>query len=60
LQHAEKYGSLAYAEIFITLAELFGKFSMKLFKTEREDIDQVHDFFSPFSDSERGLRVTIE
>jgi hypothetical protein len=33
---------------------------MKLFETERGDIDQVHDFFSPFPDSEKGLRVNIE
>jgi hypothetical protein len=59
-QDAEKYGSLAYAEIYITLAELFGRFNMKLFETERGDIDQVHDFFSPFPDSEKGLRVNIE
>jgi hypothetical protein len=44
----------------VTIAKLFGSFNMKLCETEEDDIKQVHDFFSPFPDSERGLRVTIE
>ena len=52
--------SLASSELYVTIAKLFGSFDMKLFETEENDIKQVHDFFSPFPDSERGLRVTIE
>jgi len=51
---------LASSELYVTIAKLFGGFDMKLFETEEDDIKQVHDFFSPFPDSERGLRVTIE
>jgi hypothetical protein len=52
--------SLASSELYVTIAKLFGAVDMKLFETEEEDIMQVHDFFSPFPDSERGLRVTVE
>jgi hypothetical protein len=52
--------SLASSELYVTIAKLFVLFDMKLFETEEDDIKQVHDFFSPFPDSERGLRVTIE
>ncbi|KAG0645611.1 Cytochrome P450 monooxygenase [Hyphodiscus hymeniophilus] len=51
---------LASSELYVTIAMLFGQFDMRLFETEEYDIKQVHDFFSPFPDSERGLRVTIE
>ena len=44
----------------MTIAKLFSQFDMNLFETTEDDIKQVHDFFSPFPDSERGLRVTIE
>jgi hypothetical protein len=52
--------SLASSELYVTIAKLFSSFDMKLFETDENDIKQVHDFFSPFPDSERGLRVTIE
>jgi hypothetical protein len=52
--------SLASSELYVTIAKLFGGFDMKLFDTDEDDIKQVHDFFSPFPASERGLRVTIE
>ena len=51
---------MASSELYVTIAKLFGEFNMKLFETQEGDIKQVHDFFSPFPDSERGLRVTIE
>lgn len=52
--------SLASSELYVTIAKLFGWFDIKLFETEEDDIKQVHDFFSPFPDSERGLRVIVE
>ena len=52
--------SLASAEIYVCLARIFGEFDMKLFDTEREDLEQVHDFFSPFPRSSKGLRVVLE
>lgn len=54
------FGSLAYAELYLTLATIFGNFDMNLFDTEREDLEQVHDFFSPFPESGKGLRVIID
>jgi len=54
------FKSLASSEIYLTVAKLFESFDMKLFETEEDDMKQVHDFFSPFPDSEKGLRVTIE
>ncbi|KAI9875931.1 MAG: hypothetical protein M1830_007737 [Pleopsidium flavum] len=40
--------NLAYAELTLTLANLFRKFGMSLFDTVRErDVDTSHDFFSP-------------
>ncbi|KAH9216249.1 cytochrome P450 [Leptodontidium sp. 2 PMI_412] len=50
---------LAYAELYLTLAMIFGNFNMTLFDTGKEDIEQVHDFFSPFPETGKGLRVTI-
>ncbi|KAH8807218.1 cytochrome P450 [Xylogone sp. PMI_703] len=51
---------LAYSELYVTLAELFGNFDMELFDTEESDISQYHDYFSPFPNSDKGLRVTIK
>ncbi|KAL2060043.1 hypothetical protein VTL71DRAFT_9865 [Oculimacula yallundae] len=51
---------LAYAELYLTLAMAFGDFDLNLFDTRREDIEQVHDFFSPFPESVKGLRVLVE
>ncbi|KAH7319018.1 cytochrome P450 [Rhexocercosporidium sp. MPI-PUGE-AT-0058] len=50
---------LAYAELYLLLAMIFGVFDMTLFDTETEDIEQVHDFFSPFPSSGKGLRVIV-
>ena len=58
--NADIISSLASSELYVTLAKVFGAFDMKLFETDFDDIKQVHDFFSPFPDSERGVQVTIE
>jgi len=50
---------LAYAEIYKTLAEMFSNFELELFETDEDDIKQVHDFFSPYPTSTRGLRVLV-
>jgi len=47
------------SEIYVTIAALFSEFNLELFETEEDDIKQVHDFFSPFPTSDRGLRVTV-
>lgn len=51
---------LAYAELYLTIAMVVGGFHMTLFDTVKEDIEQVHDFFSPFPESVKGLRVTVD
>lgn len=58
--------NLAYAEIYLTIAALFrappeGGVDMRLYHTDRSDVDVVHDFFnpSPRLDS-KGIRVLVE
>jgi len=52
--------SLASSELFVTIAKLFSEFDLELFDTTFDDVKQVHDFFSPFPESEKGLRVLIK
>jgi cytochrome P450 len=53
--------NLAYAEIYLTLANVFSQFNLELYETTRDDIDVVHDFFnpSPRLDS-KGVRVLLK
>ena len=51
--------SLASSEVYLTLASLFSKFDLEIFETDVSDIEQYHDFFSPFPVSETRLRVTV-
>lgn len=53
--------NLAYAELYLTFANVFRRFEMELFETERErDIDLKHDFFIPSPSLEsRGLRALV-
>jgi len=53
--------NLAYAELYLTLANVFRKFEMRLFDTVRErDVDVSHDFFNPSPKlSSKGMRVTV-
>ncbi|KAF2139285.1 uncharacterized protein K452DRAFT_328197 [Aplosporella prunicola CBS 121167] len=53
--------NLARAEIFLTLAALFGgRFELELLETDRSDVDVKHDFFNPSArlDS-KGARVLV-
>ncbi|KAF2115780.1 putative P450 monooxygenase [Lophiotrema nucula] len=52
---------LAKTEIVYTLALLFRKYEMELFKTDQSDVDIAHDFFNPSArlDS-KGVRVIIK
>lgn len=36
--------SLAYAEIYVTLATIFRRFDLELYETTREDVDAVRKF----------------
>lgn len=51
---------LANAEIFVTVAKLFGTFDMELFETSELEIDQYSDYFSPCPKSSKGLRVILK
>jgi hypothetical protein len=52
--------SLAYAEIYLTLATLFRRFTFELYDTDVSDVNLAHDFFlpAPKLDS-KGLRVKV-
>jgi dihydroneopterin aldolase len=52
--------SLAYAEIYLTLATIVQSFELELFETSVEDVTMVHDFFVavPRLDS-KGVRVKV-
>ena len=53
--------NLARAEIYLTLAAVFNQFDMELYKTTREDVDIVHDFFNPSARTDsKGVRVLIK
>lgn len=50
--------SLAWAELYLTYASVFRKFSFELFETDQSDVKLAHDFAlpSPKLDS-KGVRV---
>ena len=52
--------SLAYAELYLTIAKVFRQFELELFETSINDIKMAHDFFSPVPrlDS-KGVRVRV-
>ena len=52
--------SLALSEIYVCLARVFGEYELALFETTTEDVEQVHDFFSPYPRTSRGVRVVVE
>lgn len=52
--------SLAYAELYLTLAKIMPRFEMDLFETTVEDVEPERDFFVavPKLDS-KGVRVKV-
>lgn len=52
--------SLAYAELYLTLAKIIPRFEMDLFETTVEDVEPERDFFVavPKLDS-KGVRVKV-
>lgn len=52
--------NFAYAELYLTLAAVFGRFELRLFDTTRADVDIAHDFIAglPRLDS-KGVRVVV-
>lgn len=53
--------SLAYAELYLTLANLVRRFDPELFETTVEDVKMAHDFFTPVPrlDS-KGVRIRVK
>jgi len=55
--------NLANMELYLVVAGIFGRadWDLVLFETGREDIEQEHDFFSPFPKADgKGLRVMVQ
>ncbi|KAF2004225.1 putative cytochrome P450 [Amniculicola lignicola CBS 123094] len=51
---------LAKQQILLTVANLFWKFDLELFKTTERDVRIEHDFFAPFGPSDsKGVRVVV-
>ncbi len=46
------FRSLAYAELYITLATLFRRFDMELHETDRSCVDPKYDYFAPFPEND--------
>ncbi len=52
--------SLAYLELYVSLAHIFRRFKLELYETDASDVELAHDFFlpSPRLDS-KGVRVKV-
>ena len=53
--------SLAYAELYLIFAAIFGQFDLELYETTHKDVDPVIDYFvpKPYHDS-KGVRVLVK
>ena len=54
--------SLAHAELYLTIATVFRRYGeeMRLWETERRDVEPKRDFFVPATErGAKGLRVMI-
>ncbi|MCJ1361668.1 hypothetical protein MMC16_000768 [Acarospora aff. strigata] len=53
--------NLAYAELYLTLANVFRRFQLELYEVVRErDVDLHHDFFNPCESLQsKGLRARV-
>ena len=53
--------SLAYAELFLTLATVLSRFDMKIYKTTTEDVRVARDYFVGVPEpGSQGVRVTMD
>jgi cytochrome P450 len=53
--------NLAYAELHMGLATLFRQLKLKLYETDRSDVDIAADYFVPMPrEGSKGVRVTVE
>ena len=61
LDSADKHDSLAYAEMYLALAAIFGQFELQLYQTTKKDIWPQHDYFVPKpEEGSKGVRVTVK
>ena len=51
--------SLAWAELYVGIAELFSRYDFTLYNTNIEDIETGSDQFLPGLKTENGVRVTV-
>lgn len=53
--------NLAFAELYLTAAEVFSRCDLRLYETNRKDVDICHDYFVGMpSMQSNGVRVMIE
>ena len=53
--------NLATAEIYLTLATVFRRFSMELYETTERDAEIAHDFFIPHGHQDsKGVRIVFK
>lgn len=53
------FHSLAWAELYLTIATIFTRFDFELFETTIEDIELGSDILAPGTKSRNNVRVTV-
>lgn len=53
-------GSLAWAELYLTIGTMFRRFKYELFEADKSDVQMGHDFFIPVTKLDsKGVRVFV-
>lgn len=53
--------SLAQAELYITIATVFSRFSFELYETDKSDVEMKHAYLVPYPKWEtKGVRVKVK
>ena len=53
--------SLAQAELYITLASVFRRFTFELYETDVSDVEMAHAYLVPYPKwDSKGVRVKVE
>ena len=52
--------SLAWAEMYLTLAAVLRRFDCELFDTTRKEVDPAFACFVPFAESTKGVWVKVK
>jgi hypothetical protein len=54
-------GSLAQAELYITIATIFSRFTFEAFETDISDVEMAHGYLVPYPKWEsKGVRVKVK